>query len=470
MFKKIVISILIFLSFTQSAYAVEDPRLFSNNKFGINLISPEAELDNASALVNTNGDWGWVVITLTKNERDLGRMQNLLNTLNEKHLIPIIRLATNFDTKSGSWEKPGENDANEWADFLSQLHYPTKNIYIEVYNEVNRAAEWGDDVSPSSYALELSKTIDALKLKNPDFFILNAPLDLALPTSRNSLEAASFFAQMESAVPGIFDRLDGWASHSYPNPNFSASPAFSGRIGINGYLWELSEISKYSKKDLPVFITETGWKRDDSGRDGVAEKKISDYYQMAFSSVWNDPKVVTVAPFVLSYPQEPFTQFSFFKNLSDNAAYSYFETIKNFLKVKGAPARTNSISLISFSGESLLQRIGGYNELKIKNTGNYILNPSKDFSVKVIGEGLVLNKVTWDKEVLFPGAEASAIVSIKNIASKDIPSQIEIWAGSQRLAGKEIIIYNPDLVSLISAQTKTLSASFRNGESEIKAL
>lgn len=455
MIKKFFLFLILFLTLVSKTQAVSDPRLSSNNKFGINLIVPEAEINNAATLVNTNGDWGYVVITVTKKERDLGRIQNILNSLNEKHLIPIIRLATNFDAKSGSWEIPGEHDADEWTNFLSQLYFPTQNRYIEVYNEVNHAQEWGGKADPVEYAKELSKTANALKTKSDDFFILNAPLDLSLPSSGNSWEASSYFQKMQESVPGIFDKIDGWSSHSYPNPAFSASPSALGRMGIDGYNWELSQIANYTNKDFPVFITETGWKRSP-----LTENQISEYYKQAFSNVWNDSRVVAVAPFVLSYAQAPFSQFSFSKDISSTAFYSYFNTIKDMGKTKGEPKRFNQIILESAQNSGLLERIGSYMDVKIKNSGNYILNPNTDLSIKLKDKNLIIEKTYWNKDKIYPGGDAEAVVAIKNISSKDTSTQIEISDKNQILSARNIIIYSPDLISLLSIQTKTKSASF----------
>ena len=84
--------------------------------------------------------------------------------------------------------------------------------------------------------------------------------------------------QMEIAVPGIFTKLDGWASHSYPNPGFSSSPLKLGQKGISGYKWELERIAGYlDGKDLGVFITETGWRRSNF----LSDETISNYFEVA---------------------------------------------------------------------------------------------------------------------------------------------------------------------------------------------
>ena len=86
-----------------STYAIVDPTLSPNNKVGINSLSPEAEITLTSDLVNTNGDWGWILIVIKKSERDTNRWQKVFDQLNRSHLIPIVRLATDTDTVGIIW-------------------------------------------------------------------------------------------------------------------------------------------------------------------------------------------------------------------------------------------------------------------------------------------------------------------------------------------------------------------------------
>ncbi len=442
MFKIFLSFLILFIFSSNSVFAVSDPRSVPNNKVGINILSPEAEVEDAGTLVNTNGDWGYVVVTIAKNERDLNRWQNFLNQTNKYHLVPIIRLATEFDSQNGYWKKPGENDAKDWADFLSKLYFPTKNRYIQIYNEVNRDNEWGGTTDPSSYAKELSKTIDVLKSKSDDFFVLNAPLDLALQNSKTSIEASEFFREMDASTSsGIFKKLDGWASHSYPNPNFSASPDKLGRIGINGYNWELSEISAFTKgKDLPVFITETGWKREEEIGQGLSEDKISDYYKEAFSKIWNDERVVAVAPFLLGYPEPLFNQFAFKAAGKENKDYyKYFFTIRDLPKVKGQPEREDSLSDTKvFVPNYIMKNIGNYITVNFKNTGNYIWDAQRDLMIKILGEDTKAYQVFWAEEEIYPGMEARAIIRIESGFTGIKPTTIQITKDSKTL-GQEIV-------------------------------
>lgn len=464
MFKIILLSIIFFLTSVQSVLAVFDPRLVPNNKFGINIISPEAEIEDGATLVNTKGDWGYIVLTITKSQRDVGRLQFVLNRALDHHLIPIIRLATQFDAGNGYWKRPESVDAKEWADFLSKLHFPTGNKYIQVYNEVNRAAEWGGKVDPADYARELSKTIDAFKSKSEDFFILNAPLDLSLITLLDSLDPATFFAEMENSTPGIFSKLDGLASHSYPNPNFSASPSESGKIKIDGFSWELDQISRYSSKDLPVFITETGWKRIDSGRAGLDEYAIAKYYKEAFSNVWNDNRVVAVAPFLLSYPEPLFNAFSFKTDASDSSKkyYEYFIAIRDLPKINGDPERKNIISGFKIGDqEGIEQSSADSINFEFKNIGNYIWKPEENLKIKILGQNIILSKTTWSREKIYPGEDVKAMINIKSIVGGIMSLAIEVEMNDKVLIREEIEIRSNSPFSASVLKVKSSSAAFR---------
>jgi hypothetical protein len=68
---------------------------------------------------------------------------------------------------------------------------------------------------------------------------------------------------MNIAIPGIFKKIDGWGSHSYPNPNFSGSPIDTHRASIKGYQKELEFLkNNFGVGEIPIIITETGWQHE----------------------------------------------------------------------------------------------------------------------------------------------------------------------------------------------------------------
>lgn len=434
-----LIVFLLLISKTQQISATVDPRNEQNNKVCVGILSPEADITDAANMVNAKSDWGYVVIIIKKSERDVDRWQGVFNQLLQNHLIPIVRIATDFDDQ-GYWQKPKEEDVNSWADFLSKLYFPTKNRYVQVYNEVNRAAEWGGNTDPADYARELDKMINALKAKSDDFFILNSPMDLALATGKDSVEAGDYFRLMEQAKPGIFSKLDGWASHSYPNPDFSASPLKRGRLGIDGYKWELSQIDQYTGgRNLPAFITETGWKRSNL----LDENKIADYYQTAFGSVWSDSRVVTACPFVLNYPDGLFNSFSFKgdEKVLGKQFYNYYSKIQDLTKIVGKPVRENIAFELKWSfPEYLILERPKELFLTVRNVGNYVWDAKSGLVLNVEADGIKIIDARWNQDEVLPGREASVTFKIISNKKGDIPFAITLADNDQVLIEKQLSV------------------------------
>src|SRR5579872_6499143 len=122
--KKLFLVILLLFVCTKPVFAV-DPRDNPNNKVGIGILSPEADIDEAASMVNADSQWGYVTLIIDKNDRDVDRWQSIFTKLNEEKLIPIVRIATAYDSQ-GYWQRPTDEDAAAWADFFSKLYWPTK--------------------------------------------------------------------------------------------------------------------------------------------------------------------------------------------------------------------------------------------------------------------------------------------------------------------------------------------------------
>lgn len=319
--------------FTSAAQARVNPLSVSNNKFGVHVLFP-SELGEAAQLVNSSGgDWGYVTIPIQAIDKNLVKWQKFMDDARRLHLIPIIRIATEnyyFDTKV--WRKPEETDVLDFANFLDSLDWPTKNRYVVIFNEVNRSDEWGNDLNPAEYAEILNYASGAFKSKSEDFFLISAGLDNA---SENVLGIAMneyvFMEEMAKAVPGIFSEIDGIASHSYPNPGFRQPPSTLTNKSIGSFKYEKILADTLGNKNLPVFITETGW-----SQNMLSEFKIASYYEEAFRSVWNEENVVAVTPFLLDAREGDFVQFSL-KN-KDGSGNKAYKALKEIAKVKGMPS------------------------------------------------------------------------------------------------------------------------------------
>lgn len=332
------ITIIASLLYPQRMFAVENPLDKPNNKVGIHILFPE-EIFQVAQLVNANGgEWGYVLIPIQSGDKDLIKWQAFMDSAKQNHVIPIIRLATEgdyFNTKV--WRKPNFSDIVDFANFLGSLNWPTKNRYIVVYNEVNRGDEWGGNANPAEYAEILSYATTFFKYISPDFFIISAGLDNAAPSQGSTyMNEYDFLKQMQANLPDVFKQIDGIGSHSYPNPGFSQPPTSKSQMSVASFSFEKSLIDSLSDKNLPIFITETGWSKDTIG-DGLAAK----YYSQAFSSVWNDPAIVAVTPFLLKAGGGPFTQFSFLN--ADGSTSQIYKSISALPKTKGEPILTTNI-------------------------------------------------------------------------------------------------------------------------------
>lgn len=332
----IVSSLILSFSLVKSSYAVYDPTSKPNNIVGIHILFP-SELSEAARLVNsTNGDWGYVTIPIQASDKNLIKWQDFMDDARKNHLIPILRLATDGDFfNKVSWSKPNDGDVLDFANFLNSLNWPTKNRYVVIYNEPNRGDEWGGVPDASEYAEILNYAADVFKERSDEFFVLSAGLDNASANiAGQSVNEYSFMRQMDNALPGIFGKIDGLASHSYPNPGFSQPPSAYGYEGTSSFKYEQDLVQNLEGKQLPVFITETGWTDTQ-----IPESVQSAYYKSAFTSIWNDDSVIAVTPFLLRAGEGPFAQFSFIKDGSQKA--DKYKALQELSKNKGEPILNN---------------------------------------------------------------------------------------------------------------------------------
>jgi hypothetical protein len=332
LFAVLLTALFIFNLAINHVHAIENPFSSFNNKVGIHILFPD-ELHEAAKLVNSNGgDWGYVIIPIQSGEKDIVKWQKFFDDAKRLHVIPIIRLATEgdyFNTKV--WRKPKDTDIIDFANFLSSLDWPIKNRYIVVFNEVNRADEWGGSVNADEYARLLSFAANVFKSKSQDFFIISAGLDNAAPNKLPEYQNQyDYLREMNEAVPGIFNQIDGLSSHSYPNPAFAQPPTLVSSMGITSFDYERKLIKSMSTKNHPIFITETGWSANE-----VSDLVRADYYQHAFKNAWSDRNIVAVTPFLLKANGQ-FTEFSFFT--SEGAQTLQYQMVQALPKVKGLPA------------------------------------------------------------------------------------------------------------------------------------
>ncbi len=275
---------------------------------GIHVLSPH-DHDYAIKLLKTESNqekWHYVTIPLSLNDLDKkDEWVQFFQKCKRNKLIPIVRLTTKYE--NGSWKRPSRKEIVALFEFLNQLPWPTDRRYVIAFNEVNHAKEWGGQVDSLSYTQTLEFVANWAHTEVADYKVLPAAMDLAAPNSRETTEAFSYLTQMLNANPWIFDHVDYWNSHSYPNPAFSARPTNTGKNSIRGFEYELNFIKNKTGKEFRVFITETGWVDNRSTRPW-----LNNYYLYALQHVWSDSRVKGVTPFLLRGSPGPFESFSFF--------------------------------------------------------------------------------------------------------------------------------------------------------------
>lgn len=307
-----------------------DPATTLNNKVGLYIYSVNSYADTAAELINSNGgDWGYVLVPYAVYDSDFNKWDGFFRRLAQNHLIPIIQL----------WDLRDPSNTRHAAGFLDSLPWPTTTHYVSVYNEPNDALFWNGRVDPEGYAHVLDETINVFNAQNSNFFMLNGAFNASARSGQQYLDEEAFLLRMDKEKPGIFKKLDGWASHPYPQPNFSGRVTATGRDSIRAYEWELDLLKKYfGVENLPVFITETGWAHAEGqtyDRAYYSANVTANFFKDAFEKVWlPDQRVVAVTLFTIKYdaPEDHFNWLD-----ADLKPYPQFEAIKSLPKVAGAP-------------------------------------------------------------------------------------------------------------------------------------
>ena len=411
--KKLLITLIIVITLitviSHASHAQE------NNKVGISLLQPSSEdVLGASTLVNSqDGDWGYVTLVIQENDRDVRKWQDLFEQLREKHLIPIIRLATS--PQGEVWRRPEEKDVKDWVSFLNSLNWVIKKRYIVLFNEPNHASEWGGEVDPEGYAKVAYAFAKALKELNKDYIVMLAGMDAAAPSYPPQYEDSEIFIKkLFTSHYSLTTYIDAWASHSYPNPGFSGSVWDSGKKSIRGYEHELNLLKELGiEKELPIFITETGWKQGNLSEDTIAEN-----YRIAFEQIWGqDTRIQAVTPFVFNYLSEPFIGFSWKKDGGYSAQYNI---VKDLQKKKGTPEQIQKGSMEISLPDILIARSTYHFSVSLKNEGQALWNQEEGYTLSIKSNTDELKTLVPDIRKIRPFEEDRMNITIKTPAKPQI--------------------------------------------------
>lgn len=304
------------------------------NRFGIGLVSPgdAFDMDLTADLV---GPGGFVKMIFPGVTRDTaGPDPSWVTAVREAYardLVPVIRMGP-------PW---GDNDVRNDADAGSGYRRYTAlgaayrrvveglplragwPLWVEVHNEPNLCYEWtcapgtvaGDwmpyETAAAEYASMLRDVADALHgMGDARVRVLNG--GLAPGGARRcqcggdgfeaGVTALDFFAAMSAAVPDVFSRIDGLASHSYPAEGMGWGFFVPYDRAGPGLRFFEAELARIGRPTLPVFLTETGWCTPGSrcAMNGGSRDEIATWTERAYTDLWlTHSNVAAVMPFIL---------------------------------------------------------------------------------------------------------------------------------------------------------------------------
>ncbi len=443
------------LSAAPPVRAKYDPTTVPNNKFGIHIVDVNDISDAASLVNSSGGDWGYVTVVIQEDNRDFDKWQGVFNQMRRLHLIPIVRLATHV--VGTSWVIPSKESADDWARFLNSLNWPTENRYVVLFNEPNHANEWGGTLNPEGFADTVKLFTDALHKTSEDFFVMPGALDVSAASDGQAEDAVSYWKAMVAHTKDVFSDIDGWSTHSYPNPGFSGSPYATGRGTLYSYLWEKSVLKSLDvTKNLPVFITETGWIH----RSGVSDNpsllsadQVGEDLKIAAQTAWQDPSIVAVTPFVLNYQGYPFDHFSW-RRLGSNDFYPQYGAYQSIAKIHGTPRQREHFTLApAIIPHSLVAGSTYTMYATLTNSGQSILSEQDNYSLRLETNGK-FTMVYDPLPVLEPGQSGSVAIHLET------PSTASSYTYSlDLLHGDRSTVIDSGVVQVVPPPSVTVSVA-----------
>lgn len=243
----------------------------------------------------------------------------------KRQLIPIVRLAPPWGNRNirdmgespTSYKGLAQAYKNVIASLPKRDNWP---IYLAVHNEPNLCYEWvcagsgwlTEAQIASEYAHYLADVADAIhSLNDPRLKVTMGALAPGGATKcqcsgdgwEGGTTAITFLQKMKQAVPGVFDKLDVWATHSYPAKGEGWGffcPMPEAELGLKFFEKELAAIGKPNMK---VLVTETGWSINGdagSGCPGQSREQVAAFTVDAYKKVWDThPNILAVTPFML---------------------------------------------------------------------------------------------------------------------------------------------------------------------------
>ncbi|MDO8741683.1 MAG: hypothetical protein Q7J11_00885, partial [Candidatus Roizmanbacteria bacterium] len=133
--------------------------------------------------------------------------------------------------------------------------------------------------------------------------------------------------------------------------------------------------------ELPVFITETGWKRGN-------EEIVANNFQTAYDQIWlPDERIKAVTPFVLDYQGDPFLEFSW-KKYSSQDFYPQYFTVQSMSKIKGEPEQIEKGWISYRLPTDLVVQSTYHFKVKLNNLGQAVWDKNDSYKLKIKSDKL----------------------------------------------------------------------------------
>jgi len=352
--------------------------------------------------------------------------------------------------ENDGWARPSQDSIRDWPAFLNTLSWPTENRYVVLFNEPNHAQEWGGEIDPEDFARTTVTLAKKLKEASADYFILPAGLDVSASTTGESLSADIFLKKVKETDPEYFEVIDGWTSHSYPNPAFSAPPTGTGRGSLRSYQWEIEFLRSLGiTRNLPVLIGETGW----SHKEGLANnpnllstQTIAGYMKNAGESVWKDKQIFAVIPFLYDYQSQPFDIFSW-KKIGGGEFYDHYFTFQALSKTQGTPKQHENYTILNSPLPEKLVAGSLYQfPVEMKNNGQAIISSKENYFLSINDPSALFTFTAEAIPTIEPDQTIHVLMSLRTpekIGNYDISLQLLHGEETFPLTQKTITVIPP---------------------------
>jgi len=312
----------------QVAGDIEPPP--EGNRFGIGLVGPgsAADMDLAADLVGPGGMVKLIFPGITRDTQGpqpdwVAGLQAAL----ERQLVAVIRLGPPWGDRrvrhqadDGSF-RTYRQLAAAYRRVVEGLPLPPAGgaLWLEIHNEPNLCYEWvcdrgsvpgdwiGYEQVAGEYACMLRDVANALHaVGDPRLRVINGGLAPGGTTRcecggegwEGGITSREFLGAMRAAVPDIFERLDGFATHSYPAEGEGWGFFVPYDRAGPGLLYMRTELAVVGRA-LPVLNTETGW----STAGGGSREQIAEWTVSAYRDIWlTEDGLLGVMPFMLRDP------------------------------------------------------------------------------------------------------------------------------------------------------------------------